>query len=160
MVEAKENVKLLEELPRLLRRLLDEAEARPEVRAVRPSAGGFSLTEQICHLRDLEQQGYLVRIRAMLRQDRPQLAEFDGAKVARESNYLAQNPEAAWIAFDTARGESLSLLAPLTEAELNRSGRFGTFGMITIRQLIDMMIEHDASHTQELEELRREWPQR
>ena len=150
-----EKAEALEELPRLLRRMLRDA--GPEVRTIRPRGGGFSLTEQICHLRDLEQQGYLVRIRRMLSEERPDLAEFDGARVARESDYHSQDPEAALAAFEEARRESLSLLAPLTEEQLERRGTIGTIGMITIRQLVDMMLEHDRSHARELDELRAEW---
>jgi len=49
----------------------------------KPSLEEFSLLEYVCHLRDLELEGYRVRIERMLREDRPLLPDFDGAKAAR-----------------------------------------------------------------------------
>jgi len=34
--------------------------------AARPEAGGFSLVEHACHLRDLEREGYLLRLMRLL----------------------------------------------------------------------------------------------
>jgi hypothetical protein len=156
MAETLESVNELMELPRRLKSLFSAA--APELRKIRPAAGGFSLTEQICHLRDLEQQGYLVRIRRILSEDLPELAEFDGAKVAQESDYHSQDPEAALLAFDTARSKSVSLLSGLSREQFERRGKFSSFGMITLRQLVDRMLEHDRSHLQELDQLSSEWP--
>jgi len=47
----------------------------------------FSVLENICHLRDLELQGYTPRIRRILAEADPDLADFDGARVAAESSY-------------------------------------------------------------------------
>ncbi len=152
---AAQKINELWDLPRFLRQFFQQFD--PSFRKIHPAEGGFSLTEQICHLRDLEQQGYLLRIQRILQEDRPELAEFDGEKVAKKSDYLSQDPEAALEAFERSRAESIALLAQLTEDQLLRCGRFGTFGMITMNQLMDMMLEHDCSHKAELETLRKEW---
>ncbi len=152
---AAQKISELGDLPRFLRQVFQETGA--SFRKIRSADGAFSLTEQICHLRDLEQQGYLVRIQRILQEDRPDLAEFDGEKVAKESDYLSQDPAAALDAFEQTRNASITLLAQLTEDQLLRRGRFGTFGMITMNQLMDMMLEHDRSHKAELEALREEW---
>ncbi|MCA1612335.1 MAG: DinB family protein [Acidobacteria bacterium] len=44
----------------------------------RPAAGGFSLTENVWHLADLEREGFGVRIRRILCEDEPTLSNFDG----------------------------------------------------------------------------------
>ena len=56
----------------------------------RPSAGGFSLVEHLCHLRDLEREGYLHRIRRILEEDLPELAEIDGSTLAIARDYQRQ----------------------------------------------------------------------
>src|SRR5258708_16542870 len=61
---------------------------------VRPREGEFSLAEHASHLRDLEREGYLVRVRRMLSEDRPELASFDGAAVAASRDYLSQDAHA------------------------------------------------------------------
>ncbi len=157
MLQRRQKISELQELPRFLRRFLLESDSH--LRNLRPGEGGFSLTQQICHLRDLEQQGYLLRIQRILQEDRPELAEFNGEKVAKESDYHSQDPEAALESFERSRAASIALLAQLTEDQFLRCGRFGTFGMITMNQLIDMMLEHDRSHKAELEALRTEWQQ-
>src|SRR6185295_19797925 len=59
----------------------------------------FSMLENICHLRDLELQGYSPRIRRILAEPDPALADFDGARVAAESSYNSEQPAVALDAF-------------------------------------------------------------
>jgi hypothetical protein len=63
----------------------------------------FSVLENICHLRDLELQGYSPRIERILAEQHPALADFDGARVSAESNYNGEQPGIALNAFETAR---------------------------------------------------------
>lgn len=61
----------------------------------RNSDAEFSALENICHLRDLEIQGYTPRIKQILDETVPALPDFDGARVAAESNYNEEQPEVA-----------------------------------------------------------------
>lgn len=117
-----------------------------------PAPGHFSLTEQACHLRDLEEEGYTLRIRRILREDTPVLADFDGAAVAAARNYPGQDFEAALQAFEEARRRNVELLNALPDALLERRGWFDD-GTITLRQLARLMLEHDAGHRAELDDL-------
>ena len=119
---------------------------------IRVADDGFCLVEQACHLRDLERQGYLARVRRILAEEMPVLEEFDGAAVARASGYLAQDARAAARDFAAARREVVALLAPLGEAELARSAMFGG-KRITLAGLVAMMCEHDRGHRVEIEAL-------
>src|SRR4051812_17017744 len=51
-----------------------EGASRDELLFSPGNRGEFSLTEQACHLRDLEREGYLVRARRMLSETTPQLS--------------------------------------------------------------------------------------
>lgn len=121
--------------------------------ARQPSPGLFSLVEHCCHLRDLEEEGYTLRLRRMLREDGPVLEDFDGGAVAGRRNYPAQDLAAATQAFAEARGRNLTVLSALDARALARTAIFGEQGSITIPQLAALMAEHDAAHRGELEEL-------
>ncbi len=119
---------------------------------VRPHGGEFSLAEHACHLRDLEREGYLVRVRRMLAEDRPELVPFDGAAVAASRDYLAEDAHAAARDFALARREVLTLIAPLGPAELAREALFAG-RTICLLDLVAMMVGHDGEHREEIERL-------
>jgi hypothetical protein len=110
----------------------------------------FSALENICHLRDLELLGYTPRIRRILAEPRPALADFDGARVAAESNYNSEQPDAALLAFETARRENVEILQTLTDEQLNREGTLEGVGSVTLRRLVELMREHDEGHLEDL----------
>ena len=120
--------------------------------ALRPAEDGFALVEQACHLRDLEREGYLVRVRRILAEDTPSLEAFDGAAVAKARDYLGADAHAAARDFAAARGEVIALVAPLGEADLARAAIFDG-DRITLADLIAMMCEHDRGHRAEIEAL-------
>ncbi|MGH9875165.1 MAG: DinB family protein, partial [Pyrinomonadaceae bacterium] len=110
----------------------------------------FSVLENICHLRDLEVQGYTPRIRRILAEANPALADFDGGRVAAESDYNNEPPGVALRAFQTAREENVAVLRVLSEADLKREGTLAGVGSITLRRLAEMMREHDEGHLDDL----------
>ena len=114
----------------------------------------FSALENICHLRDLELQGYAPRVKRMLDETNPELADFDGARVAAESNYNDEAPTAALDAFGKARQENVKKFRGLTEEQLKREGTLEGVGSITLEQLAEKMREHDESHLEDLRILR------
>ena len=89
----------------------------------------------------------------MLREDRPSLADFDGAAVAARRAYPDQDLVAAMQAFAEARARNLAVLSGLDAAALARTATFGEHGPVTVRRLAELMAEHDASHRVELDEL-------
>ena len=135
-------------------RILEEAVAGADARALaRPGPGGtFSLTEQACHLRDLEREGYLVRVRRILAEEDPVLAGFEGDVVARERDYASQDAHAAARDFATARAELVAQLSALDPALEARTGMFGG-ERITLADLVAMIVEHDRGHREEIEAL-------
>jgi hypothetical protein len=114
----------------------------------------FSALENICHLRDLEVQGYAPRIRRLLDETNPVLPDFDGARVAAESNYNDEARVAALEAFEKARHANVDRLRSLTEEQLRREGTLEGVGTITLKQLAEKMREHDEDHLEDLRVLR------
>jgi hypothetical protein len=120
--------------------------------AWQPAPGEFSLTGHACHLRDLEREGYLVRVRRMLSEEHPALEGFDGGAIAAARDYPSQDPAAAARDFAATRGELLGLVRPLTPAELAREGTFGG-EPVCFADVISMMVEHDREHRAEIQRL-------
>lgn len=145
-----EAIERLASMPAFLEGALDAA-SRDEL-TYSPAEGEFSLTEQACHLRDVDREGYLVRVRRILAEDAPTLEGFDGDRVARERNYVAQDAKAAARDFAAARRELVALLAPLGAAELNREAVF-MGKRLCLADLVGMIIEHDRGHREEIEAL-------
>ena len=119
---------------------------------LRPSPEEFSVLESICHLRDIEVEGYMVRIRRLLEENHPQLEDIDGARLAIERDYNHQRLDPALETFTTARVQNIELLRRINDVDLNRKGSMQGVGEITLGALIEMMVEHDEGH---LDELRR-----
>jgi hypothetical protein len=145
-----ESIERLESMPEFLDAALEEA--GDERLALRPTADEFCLREHACHLRDLEREGYLVRLRRMLTEKAPALEGFDGAAIARSRNYMEQDARLAAQEFATARRELVGLMAPLTDSDLDREGTF--MGKpVCLADVIAMMVEHDRGHRDEIERL-------
>jgi transcriptional regulator with XRE-family HTH domain len=122
----------------------------------KPASGGFSLLEHVCHLRDIDGEGYRVRLERMLTEECPSLPDLDGDRLARERNYQSQDLSAALAAFTAVRVEIVSRLAKLTEEERQRSGLMAGTKEITIEELVDAMMAHDSAHLDELGALSQE----
>lgn len=116
----------------------------------------FSALENLCHLRDLELQGYTPRIARMLDEKDPVLADFDGARVAAEGNYNSQQADVALKMFQTARRGNSEKLRSLTEEQLAREAILEGVGRITLRRLAEMMREHDEGHLEDMRVLRQQ----
>ena len=145
-----ESIERLEAMPEFLHAALsavDDAEMR-----ARPAADGFSLGEHACHLRDLEREGYLVRVRRMLAERDPDLVPFDGDAIAAARDYPSQDARAAAAEFAAARDEVVALLSTLTPAQLAREGTFGG-RRVCLADVVAMMVEHDREHREEIEAL-------
>jgi len=138
-------------MPRLLQACADRLPRADWTR--QPAPGVFSLVEHCCHLRDLEEEGYTLRVRRMLREQEPVLDDFDGGAVAARRAYPSQDLAEAVRSFGEARGRNLSVLDGLDSRALARTARFGEQGIITVQRLAELMAEHDAGHRVELEEL-------
>ena len=144
--------------------LLDELSAMPDelehaVRQVaadrlrwKPESWGgspgetFSVLEHACHLRDIERDGYQVRIGRMLAEDNPSLVSIDGDELAKERRYDAADVEDALAAFRSARAATVARLRSLDEVVLGREGFFAEYGPLTLRGLVHYLRSHDQQH--------------
>jgi hypothetical protein len=140
----------LERTPVEIARLVNDLP--PSQLVVRPTPDEFSVLENVSHLRDLEIEGYAVRIQRLLAEDGPALADFDGARVAMERDYNKNNPREALAEFTSARRRNLALLENASTEQFERKGLLEGVGEISLARLLEMMLEHDEGH---LDDLRR-----
>jgi hypothetical protein len=126
----------------------------PQRLTEKPDGAEFSFTGQACHLRDLEIEGYGVRVRRILAEENPDLPDFDGAKVAAERNYDAQDFREALESFRAARVENLRVVETLTPDQLARTGVYDGSRKVTLLDVLGMMREHDTDHIAQWRTLR------
>ncbi|HEX8843198.1 MAG TPA: DinB family protein [Pyrinomonadaceae bacterium] len=146
--EFSELVQFLEETPEVVRQLT--AGWSEQALRWKPSEDEFSALEQVCHLRDIEREGYSVRIRKILAEERPMLPDIDGSRLARTRHYNSQSFDSALEDFAHARQENIGVIRALPSDQLNRSGALEGVGEITLERLLLLMREHDQSHRDEL----------
>jgi DinB superfamily len=115
----------------------------------------FSLRENVLHLRDIDVFGYEKRLRLILTEDYPVLADIDGVKLALERNYNAQPVAPALDDLKRSRATSMQRLKGTSIHDFNRRAEMQGSGPIDVRRLLELWIEHDRGHLADLAEVRR-----
>jgi len=106
----------------------------------------FTPIGQLCHVRDIEIDGYHARIQRILRESNPALASIDGERLARERGYATASATEALGAFRAARVSTLALLSGLTPSQFARTGVLEGYGPLTLRSLVHYLCSHDQQH--------------
>lgn len=106
----------------------------------------FTALEQLWHLRDIEIDGYHLRIRRMLDESEPDLVSLDGYRLAEERSYATRSPLSALAEFRQARAGTLRLVSGLDAQQLERKGTFAEYGSISLAGLIHLLCSHDLQH--------------
>ena len=149
--EFKELVSALAATPARIQSLLGDF-SDEQLRQQGPE-GEFSFVETVCHLRDIEAEGYRARIKRILTEDQPTLADIDGGRLAVERNYNTQDVRPALRAFSKARTSNLDVIQCLGSEELSRGGILEGVGTVTLEELLVMMRDHDAGHLREMSDV-------
>jgi hypothetical protein len=102
--------------------------------------------EQVCHVRDIEVDGYQVRFRRTLAEQCPTLPSLDTEGLSKARNYLADDAAVALAAFHRARQETLALLSSLDHEALRRPARFAGYGEVSLCSLVHYLCSHDQQH--------------
>jgi hypothetical protein len=106
--------------------------------------------EQICHLRDIEIEGYKVRFERTLHEESPVLPDLPGEAMALERHYSNQDPIAALREFERARAMNVETLRGLSPDKLKRIAIFE--GKPTsLAGLVHFLASHDHQHLAGLE---------
>jgi hypothetical protein len=106
----------------------------------------FTAIEQICHVRDIEVDGYHVRFRRTLAEANPFLPSVDSEQLAKTRSYATADASLVFAAFRAARVTTVALVAELTSNELERPAVFEGYGPLTLRSLVHYLCSHDQQH--------------
>ena len=106
----------------------------------------YSALEQLCHIRDIEIDGYHVRFVRTLKEDRPYLPGVDGDRLKIERAYVETYAPDVLKAFRRAREETQELLVTVSQAQWDRPAEFEDYGPTTMRGLVHYLASHDAQH--------------
>jgi hypothetical protein len=105
----------------------------------------FTPLEQLCHVRDIEIDGYHARFARMLRENEPVLANIDGEALARERNYAGAGATQVLAQFRDARARTLAAIETFTPEQLQRRAFFDG-AHTTLRGLVHLLCSHDQQH--------------
>jgi hypothetical protein len=141
-------IDFLEQTPERVRILI--AGQSEEALSFKPSPDEFSLRENVLHLRDIDVEGYEVRITRILSEVEPVFPDVNGAALARERNYNAQPVAPALNAFAASRARSIARLRAIAPADLERTGELEGAGRVTLQELLDRWAQHDREHLAEM----------
>ena len=114
------------------------------------------MVEHLCHLADLESEGYGARIERLLTEEEPEWGDFDGEQIARERRYLEQDAEIALQRFADARARNVARLRATPAEDMERRGRQEGLGEVTLARVVEMMLEHDRVHAADIKTLLKE----
>lgn len=106
----------------------------------------FTAIEQVCHVRDIEIEGYHARFTRTLNEDMPLLPSIDSEAVARERNYGAADTTQVFADFRRARAVTVALLRDLGDDKLDRRATFEGYGPVSLRALVHYLCSHDQQH--------------
>lgn len=102
--------------------------------------------EQICHVRDIEIDGYQERIARTLTETNPELPSLDTYQLAKDRAYAKANAAEVLAAFRAARRRTIECIAGLDTAQLERRAMFEGYGWVTVRGLVHYLCSHDQQH--------------
>jgi hypothetical protein len=106
----------------------------------------FTAIEQVCHVRDIEIEGYQERIRRTLEEHEPLLPSIDSEAVARERDYGAADVAQVFAQFRAARATTLQLLRSVRPEQFDRRAVFEGYGPVSLRGLVHYLCSHDQQH--------------
>jgi HAD superfamily hydrolase (TIGR01549 family) len=121
-----------------------------EVMTKRPQEKEWCVTEVLCHLRDVESEVNLPRIRKLVEENNPFLPGMDTDRWAEERQYLHQDGHQALATFTEARMALLALLEQLDAEGWRRPARHAIFGPTHLKELVAIIAEHDRIHIQQI----------
>jgi FMN phosphatase YigB (HAD superfamily) len=119
----------------------------------KPATNAWSLTEIVCHLRDVEREINLPRINKIINEENPFIPGVDSDTWASEKEYILQDGPKAFDDFVSARIETMGNLDKMDDADWSRPVRHAIFGPTNLKEIIHIMAGHERLHGKQIYEL-------
>lgn len=134
----------LEEMPRFLRHALGGLSREALLRV--PENDRSHLLEHLWHTRDCDADLYGLRIRRILREERPHLEPVDVVAWLEDRGYESRDGDQAIAEFEQERANLLSELRALKPEQLARVGIRADGSEISVLAIIRQLALHDQDH--------------
>ena len=134
----------LGEMPAFLERTV--ASLPPELLQESPAEDRFALIEHLWHIRDCDPDLYALRIRKVLREDRPRLEPVDVGAWYGDRRYREKSGAQAIAEFARLRAERIAELRQAEECDFTCVGIRADGSEITLQGLVEQLSEHDRDH--------------
>ena len=113
---------------------------------LRPAPSEWSLSEIVCHLRDVEREVNLPRLHTLIETDDPFVSGADTDPWAIERNYQSQSGPEALKAFTVARRSAAGYLRAQPQSIWSRTARHAIFGPTRLVEIVGWILDHDLIH--------------
>lgn len=117
---------------------------------LRPGATEWSLTEIVCHLRDVDQEVNLPRMHSVIEAENPFISAADTDPWATERDYQSQSGPEALKDFIQVREAICRFLEGQPEAIWRRTARHAIFGPTHLAEMVGWILDHDRIHLEQL----------
>jgi len=117
--------------------------------SVRPQPGEWSRLEILCHLRDVDAEVNAVRLDAILQEENTYITGQSTDQWVDERGYIREDPAGALRKFVEIREKMVKRLASLEPADWERRARHTILGPTTLRELVEIIVDHDRLHIQQ-----------
>lgn len=115
-----------------------------------PAPNEWSVHQVIAHLRDTEEQVFLYRVKRILAEENPAVANFDQEAWHRE-HYSATEPlKKILVEFRSARRKQIALLRKTRDKEWLRTARHPEYGTISVEWLVNHNVNHTFEHVSQI----------
>jgi len=119
----------------------------------KPEGGTLSIRQIVCHLSDAEAVA-VMRLRHVIAEDNPPLANFDGDAWAVKLDYSRRKISQPLETCRRLRTENYELLKEMPEEVFSRIGTHSKDGVLTLRQLVEGGAKHLEEHVREIQTIR------
>ncbi len=112
--------------------------------------GQWSQTEILCHLRDVEIEVNLPRIKKSIEEDNPFIPGVETDQWAEQRQYSLQSGQAALTSFVQSRIALIEQLESMQPEDWLRQIRHAIFGPTTLLELVGFIAAHDRIHIHQI----------
>jgi FMN phosphatase YigB (HAD superfamily) len=122
----------------------------PEQWSYHPEPEEWCIAEIACHLRDVDIEVNLPRLKKIIQEDNPFLAGMDTDRWNIERQYHYQDGLEALQVYIRARQEMLQMLKAIEPENWQRTARHSIFGRTDLTELVSFIAGHDRLHIQQV----------
>jgi len=116
----------------------------------RPQPEDWSLTEILCHLRDIDREINLSRIETLCEGDNSFIPAVDSDQWKQDRNYHLQSGRDALVEFVDSRIILLDRIEALSGEDWSQKCRHSILGPTTLQELLNITAQHDRKHIREI----------